>query len=291
MNWSKFEIYSQGFFDNTITQILIGAGFVFLIVILFKRIIRSFFEKTSFIEERKEQTIESMLNSLIRYVATFGLIVYVLSVFEVPVGKVLAGAGVIGIILGFGAQSLIKDLLAGIFLLYEKQLHKGDWIKVNNSFQGIVEDVGLRFLKVRKWAGELVTISNGQVQTIENFNIDKMRVIESVTTSFYEDPKKVFQTLEEAVARLNSELDLFLKKDPLGKVIEQYQVYGMSSLNDQFQGYQYTVTGLCNDEIYWTAAKETRRIIAETLYKNNIQMAEQRVEVKQSISRSSSNEI
>jgi small-conductance mechanosensitive channel len=283
INWIKIEEMILLFFKHPLAQIFIGALLVFVLVTVFRRIIRSFFDRTNFMEDRKERTLESMLNSLVRYVATFGLIVYILSVFHIPVGKMLAGAGVIGIIVGFGAQSLIKDLLAGLFLLYEKQLHKGDWVKVNNSFQGIVEDIGLRFLKIRQWSGALVTISNGQVQTIENFNIEEMRVIESITVSFYEDPKRVFEVLELAVIRLNKELDGFLKKDPLEKVIDPFKVYGMSSLNHQFHGYQYTVTGLCNDLVYWTAAKETRRIIAETLYENQVQMAEQRVDLKQEI--------
>ena len=69
----------------------------------------------------------------------------------------MAGAGIVGVIVGFGAQSLIKDILAGIFLIYEKQLHKGDFITVNNTFNGAVEEVSLRYLKVREWSGKLLT--------------------------------------------------------------------------------------------------------------------------------------
>lgn len=280
INFDKLMDYVGTFFNHPVSKIVIGAVVLFFLIIVMKRVIRSFFNRTDFIEERKEQTLESMFNSLLKYVATFGFIIYVFSVFEFPVGKVLAGAGVLGIIIGLGAQSMIKDLLAGIFLLYEKQLNKGDWVQVNNTFEGIVEDVGLRFLKVRQWAGELLTISNGQIETIENYNINEMRVVEHVTVSFYEDPKNMFRILEEASLRLNEELDDYLKKDLTGKPVEPFQLYGMSSLNNDFRGYQYTVTGLCNDLLYWTAAKETRRIIAEIMYANKIQMAEQHMEVR-----------
>ncbi|SDK34967.1 mechanosensitive ion channel family protein [Sediminibacillus albus] len=276
--WNVIDGFSKNpIIDNSFSKIIIGAIVTLLLVFILRKMIHSFFKRTDFIEEKKERTIESMLNSIIKYIATFGFIVYVLGLFDINVGSILAGAGVIGIIVGFGAQSLVKDLLAGVFLLYEKQLGKGDWIKVNNSFEGIVEDVGLRFLKVRQWSGKLATISNGQINTIENYNIEEMRVIENVSVSFYEDPKKIFAILEDTVDRLNNELEAYLKKDLAGNPVEPFQLYGMSSLNDQYRGYQYTVTGLCNDLLYFTAAKETRRILAEAMYNNNILMAEQQV--------------
>ncbi len=277
MSFQEMWGYIEGFWDSRFTQIVIGALLTFLLVVILRRIIHSFFKRTSFIEEKKEKTIESMLNSLIKYIATFGFIVYVLGQFGINAGNILAGAGVIGIIVGFGAQSLVKDLLAGMFLLYERQLEKGDWVKVNNAYEGLVEEIGLRFLKVRQWSGKLTTIGNGQIHTIENYNMEEMRVIENVSVSFYEDPKKIFALLEETVGRLNSELGDYLKKDLTGNPIEPFQLYGMSSLNDQFHGYQYTVTGLCNDLLYFTAAKETRRILAETMYEHGIMMAEQQI--------------
>ncbi|WP_052158820.1 mechanosensitive ion channel family protein [Halobacillus sp. BBL2006] len=264
--------------NSTTIKIISSAIILFIAVIVLRKAIHSFFKRTDFIEERSERTLESMFNSIISYAAIIGFIFIVLAEFT-SIGRLLAGAGVIGIIVGFGAQSLIKDFFAGLFLLYEKQLHKGDFITLNNTFHGTVEDIGLRFLKIREWSGKLLTISNGQINTIENYNFEHMRVIEKVTTNFREDPKKVFAALEEACNRLNDEKADYLKKDLKDDPIEPFQVYGMTSLNDHYRGYQYTVTGLVYDLVYWTAAKETRRVIAETMYEHHIAMAEQRVEL------------
>ncbi|UFU00017.1 mechanosensitive ion channel family protein [Radiobacillus kanasensis] len=274
------NFFDSPFFKHPVTQIAIGVIFTVILVLVLRRIIHSLFKRTDFISEKKEKTIESMVNSIVQYAATFGLIVYVLYVFDIEVGKILAGAGVLGLIIGFGAQNLVKDWLAGIFLLYEKQLQQGDWIKVNNLYSGIVEDVGLRSIKIRQWSGELLILSNGQIQTVQNYNFDKMRVIEQVTVSFYEDPRRIFSVLEDACERLNQELHEFLKKDLTGKPVEPFQIYGMTALNDQYRGYQYAVIGLCDDLVYWTAAKETRRILAETMYDHKIQMAEQHIEYR-----------
>ncbi|UOQ95754.1 mechanosensitive ion channel family protein [Halobacillus shinanisalinarum] len=266
--------------NSTTIRIIISAITLFIGVIIVRKIIRSFFSRTSFFEERKEKTLEAMINSIISYVALIGFIIVVLSEFGIDIGRILAGAGIIGIIIGFGAQSLIKDFFAGLFLLYEEQLHKGDYITLNNTHHGTVEDIGLRFIKIREWSGKLLTISNGQIHTIENYNFEYMRVIENVTTNFREDPRTVFNVLEEACERLNEELAIYLKRDLTRKTIEPFQVYGMSSLNENYHGYQYTVTGVVEDLVYWTASKETRRIIAETMYDHNIAMAEQRVQVQ-----------
>ncbi|MBH0231207.1 mechanosensitive ion channel family protein [Halobacillus sp. KCTC 3957] len=263
--------------NSATVKIAASAVLIFLGVLLLRKAIHSFFKKTDFIEERKENTLESMMNSIISYTAIITFLFIVLSEFT-SIGRLLAGAGVIGIIVGFGAQSLIKDFFAGLFLLYEKQLHKGDFITLNNTFHGTVEDIGLRFLKIREWSGKLLTISNGQINTIENYNFEHMRVIEKVTTNFHQDPRKMFDALEVACERLNEELHEYLKKDLKEEPVEPFKIYGVTSLNDDFRGYQYTVTGLVHDLVYWTAAKETRRILAETMFDHNIAMAEQRVE-------------
>ncbi|MCA0984121.1 mechanosensitive ion channel family protein [Halobacillus yeomjeoni] len=263
--------------NSATVKIAASAVLIFLGVLLLRKAIHSFFKKTDFIEERKENTLESMMNSIISYTAIITFLFIVLSEFT-SIGRLLAGAGVIGIIVGFGAQSLIKDFFAGLFLLYEKQLHKGDFITLNNTFHGTVEDIGLRFLKIREWSGKLLTISNGQINTIENYNFEHMRVIEKVTTNFHQDPRKMFDVLEIACERLNEELHEYLKKDLKEEPVEPFKIYGVTSLNDDFRGYQYTVTGLVHDLVYWTAAKETRRILAETMFDHNIAMAEQRVE-------------
>jgi moderate conductance mechanosensitive channel len=271
MEWVK-EV-----FQYKITEIILVGILAWLGVTIVNKLVHNFFQKTDFIEERKEQTIESMIRSLTRYTATLGFIFYTLSQFVDNFGKLLAGAGIVGIIVGFGAQSLIRDILAGIFLIYEKQLHKGDFVTINNTYNGTVEEIGIRVLKIREWSGKLLTISNGEVKQIQNYNFERMRVIERVVVSFRENPERVFTILEKACEQLNKELQHCLKKDVTNCIIEPFQIYGITSLNAQFRGYEYTITGLVDDQLYWTASKEARRIIAQTLYDHGVQMAEEQM--------------
>lgn len=255
-------------------SILIAAVIARVIVFIINKTVHNFFLKTHFIEERKEQTIESMVRSLTKYTVTISFIFFAISQYVSNFGRILAGAGVVGVIVGFGAQSLIKDILSGIFLIYEKQLHKGDFITINNTFNGTVVDIGLRFLKIREWSGKVLTISNGEVKQIHNFNIDQMRVIERVVVSYRENPERVFEILEIACEKMNEVHKPCLKLDHSNYAIEPFKVYGMTTINSGYRGIEYTVTGLVDDAYYWDAAKGARRIIAQTLFDYEIKLAE-----------------
>lgn len=264
-----------------LTSIIVAIIIAWLGVFIVNKLVQNFFQRTNFIEERKEQTIQSMIRSLTKYTATLSIIFFAISQYVEHFGRVLAGAGVIGVIVGFGAQSLIKDILAGTFLIYEKQLHKGDFITVNNTFNGTVEDIGLRYLKVREWSGRLLTISNGEIKQIHNYNIHRMRVIERVVVSYRENPEMIFGILEKACEKINEVNEDCLKLDGDNCPIEPFQVYGMTSINASFRGIEYTITGLVDDVDYWDAGKEARRIIAQTLYDHDIRLAEDTMLVKQ----------
>jgi moderate conductance mechanosensitive channel len=257
-----------------LTGILIAAVIARVIVFIINKSVHNFFLKTHFIEERKEQTIESMIRSLTKYTATISFIFFAISQYVSNFGRILAGAGVVGVVVGFGAQSLIKDILSGIFLIYEKQLHKGDFITINNTFNGTVVDIGLRFLKIREWSGKVLTISNGEVKQIHNFNIEQMRVIERVVVSYRENPERVFEILEIACEKINEVHQPCLKFDHFNCAVEPFKVYGMTTINSGYRGIEYTITGLVDDAFYWDAAKGARRIIAQTLFDFEIKLAE-----------------
>lgn len=269
------------FHKYKLTSIILAALVAWLCVYIINKLVHDFFKRTHFIEERKEQTIESMIRSLTKYTATLTFIFFAISQYVNHFGRVLAGAGVVGVIVGFGAQSLIKDILSGIFLIYEKQLHKGDFITINNTFNGTVEEIGLRFIKLREWSGKLLTISNGEIKQIHNYNINQMRVIERVVISYRENPEKVIEVLELACKMINEVNKPCMKLDATECIVEPFKVYGMTTLNASFRGIEYTITGLVDDAFYWDAAKQARKIIAQTLYDHEIKLAEDTMLLKQ----------
>jgi small-conductance mechanosensitive channel len=279
MSLKQINDLLQTILENNITQLLIGGFVIFIVAVFLQRVVRSVLSRTTLMDGKESDTIISLLQSVIKYIAVLGFLFFALSVFGLDVGSMLAGAGVLGIIIGFGAQSLVQDLLAGLFIVYEKQLQKGDWVIVNEKHEGVVEEVGFRVLKIRNWSATIISINNGQVTSVENFNKSKMRVLERVTVSYYEDPTKVLHILEDVCAEINHELRDYLKQNISGQPVEPFSVLGVDSVNDQHQGYRYIISGLVGDLNYFGNARTVRTIIAKHMYKNQIRMPHQAIHI------------
>lgn len=268
VNWKEYLI------DVAITIVAVY-GFMWL----FNRVLHIVLAKISFVGDKKASTIESVLKTSLSFIAFLVVVVALLQPF-VDLTKLMAGAGVLGVVIGFGAQSLIKDILTGFFFLFENQFQKGDVVTINQKYTGTVEEVGFRALKVRDWGGRLLTISNGEIKEILNGNVEKRRIVEPVVASYYEDPKKVVKVLEEACVELNVLFNDHLIIDFEGVPEEVFQVRGISNLNSMHHGYEYTVIGLVKDDEYFDIMYRARELIAHALYENKIQMADQKVRVE-----------
>ena len=141
---SKFSDFN---WVSYVVDILIVSVIVWLFLTIFNYSINKFIKsplfhsKMNIFNDKKVLTLVSMVRTLSKFIGFLIIVIYALTPF-IDLSKILAGAGVLGIILGFGAQSLIKDILTGFFFLFENQLHKGDFVKINNKYMGTVEEVG-----------------------------------------------------------------------------------------------------------------------------------------------------
>ena len=119
------------------------------------------------LDEARRRTLQPLLESLARYVVYFIALVMILRRLNVDTTAILASAGAIGVALGLGAQSLIRDLLAGIFLISEDLVHVGDVITFD-THTGTVERISVRATQIRTADGELWTIPNGRLEVFGN---------------------------------------------------------------------------------------------------------------------------
>ncbi len=119
---------------------------------------------------------------------------------------IFASAGVIGVIIGFGAQSLIKDVLNGVFILFENQYVIGDTIKVGDIV-GTVEDITLRITSIRDIEGHLHYIPNGEIKTVSNHSRQWSRVILDIGVPYDEDLKKSFSLLNEISKEISEDVN------------------------------------------------------------------------------------
>ena len=138
---------------------------------------------------RRARTILPLVNSLLKYVILFIALIMVLHELGVDYSAILAGAGIVGIAVGFGAQSLVKDIISGFFLLFEDTISVGDVILIGNE-SGVVESIGLRTTQFREFSGLLRVIPNGELTRFGNYNRGFMRALVNVNLAYEQDAEK-----------------------------------------------------------------------------------------------------
>ena len=153
------------------------------------------------LDKRRQRvlTTADLLGSVARYVIWTITGVTVLSIVGFDIRALLAGAGIAGLAIGFGAQTLVKDVISGFFLLFDDTLGNGDLIRIGDDV-GEVEYVGLRLIKVRKFDGELLMVPAGELRTFGNKSIGYARAIVPVGLSYEQDAGVALAVLED-VAR------------------------------------------------------------------------------------------
>lgn len=143
------------------------------------------------------RTLVPMLESVLRYVFYFTGLVMVLDRLHFNVAALLASAGIVGVAIGFGAQYLIRDVIAGFFLLFEGLIQVGDVVRVGDVI-GEVERLSLRTTQIRQYSGELVTIPNGEIQRLGNRNRGFMRALVVIPLSYEADVTRAMTVMLRA---------------------------------------------------------------------------------------------
>ena len=138
---------------------------------------------------RRAATYINVVRSIIGYVIFFFVLVLILRVFGVNYTAILAGAGVMGLAVGFGAQTLIRDFISGFFLLLEDLIRVGDYVTVGD-IEGTVEVVGMRVSKVRAFDGTLHVVPNGELTRFGNRSRGYMRAIVVLDLAYEQDAGK-----------------------------------------------------------------------------------------------------
>lgn len=144
---------------------------------------------------KRAETLGNLLRSIAGYAVWVIAGIMVLSEVGLDIGALLATAGIAGLAIGFGAQALVKDVIGGIFLLFDDVIHVGDLVTIGNH-TGTVEEVGVRLIKIRKFDGELVMIPAGEIRTFGNKSMQWARAIVSIGLSYNQDVDAILPILQ-----------------------------------------------------------------------------------------------
>ncbi|WP_263786728.1 mechanosensitive ion channel family protein [Salinibacter grassmerensis] len=147
-------------------------------------------------KRQRAVTLGNLLQSTAGYVVWAVAGIMVLSEVGLDIGALIATAGIAGLAVGFGAQTLVKDVIGGIFLLFDDILHVGDLVTISGH-TGTVETIGVRLIKLRKFDGELVMIPAGEVRIFGNKSVEWARAIVPVGLSYGQDVDAILPVMEQ----------------------------------------------------------------------------------------------
>ncbi|MDP4161504.1 MAG: mechanosensitive ion channel family protein [Bacillota bacterium] len=210
-------------FQNENTWVGIGEGLVKIMAIIIlsnlvikigKITIHNMFKLRSRsplrVSERREATMEKLLDNILSYVVYFASFMMILSTLTIDVKPLLAGAGILGLAVGFGAQNLVKDIITGFFIIFEDQFSVGDHIRVG-QFEGNVESIGLRTTKIKNWTGELHILPNGSINQVTNFSLNNSVSVVDVGIAYEEDIDKAEKVIQELLVKLPQQYEDLIK--------------------------------------------------------------------------------
>lgn len=211
-------------------------------------------------DEKKINTLTAVLKNIIKYVFYFIGIVMILDMFNINTSSIIATAGIGGLAIGFGAQSLVKDVITGFFILFEDQFSVGDYVKIG-EYEGVVEELGVRVTKVRSFSGELHIIPNSNIQTVTNRTRGNMRALVVITVAYEENIDKVSKVLDEVCQEL---------KENNKNIVEGPTLIGISNLGEY--GIDFTIVARTNPMEQWGVEREIRKKVKEAFDRENIEI-------------------
>lgn len=237
----------------------------YLVIFIGKKVITRIFTlklKTPINQtERRQKTIIKLLHSTLSYLVYFSAIIAILSAVNINIAGLLAGAGIAGLAIGFGAQSLVKDIITGFFIILEDQFGVGDYIRLNTA-EGTVTEIGLRTTKILGPTGEQFIIPNGQILDVVNFSVNNSKAIIDMQVGIDADIEKVEKLLTEYLKTLPKKHE---------ELVDVPSFLGVQNV----VGTEVTIRIIAETKPlqHYGVARVIRRDVKEILDKNGIPMA------------------
>lgn len=207
--------------------------------------------------QKRIDTLSALFKSIIKYGIYFVIIVLILENFNISIKTILAVAGIGGLAIGFGAQSLIRDVIAGLFLIIEDQISVGDFVTIDGR-SGVVKEMGIKTIKILDFNGSVHIIPNGTIGAITNWSRNNSKAIVDVKLN-------IRMNYDEAVNKLQrvfSEVEQGFKDD----LISPPTVMGIVDTN----WIEYTIRIVAETKPlkHWEIERYMRKLIIERLFLN-----------------------
>ena len=248
-----------------VTRLLLAALAIFIgciVIRIGRRMITRLVRRRRGTDKSDQQvdTLRSLIISVFNYIFYFIIITVVLGIFGVNVASLIAVAGVGGVAIGFGAQTLIKDVISGVFLWLEGSMTVGDIVEIN-GLSGEVEAIAIRTTSVRNANGNLYVIPNGDIRTVINMSRAYKKAIVDIRCPYEEPQEKLTRVLTEEMEKAGREVE---------GLTEQPEVLGILSFDPDAVVIRLAVQ--CPVKVNWRIERELRRRVKDRFDKEGIQM-------------------
>ena len=269
------QSWSINTFDILMSEVVISfLGSVLLVIVilalafLFWEIINLAIDKTlSSVSKNNTGARIKTLLPLARNAALIVLVlvtsIIILSEFGINVAPILAGAGVLGLAIGFGAQTLVKDIITGAFIIFENTLTVGDVVELAGH-SGVVEEITIRTISLRDLSGTVHTVPFSSVDTIINMTRDYAYVVSEIGIAYKEDTDHVITLIKETYE------NLLKKPDMKTNIVGDLEIMGLERFDDSAVIIRLRIKTSPGNQ--WSVKREFNRLLKYTFDKNNIEM-------------------
>ena len=275
MNWEEqFREFMNTHFDSIIENIVTRGPRILLILILMGIILKvarvisnrlfGLLQRNRDIEFQKRA---DTLRSITWYVLSITVItvssIMILKEFGIDIGPILAAAGIVGVAVGFGAQTLVQDIISGFFILIEDQIRVGDVVEISGK-GGLVERITLRMIVLRDLAGNVHFIRNGNIDTITNMTKEYSRYVFDIGVAYREDVDEVIEVIKL--------VDEDLRNDPEYGVdiLEPMEILGLDKFGDSALIIKARTKTVPIQQ--WRVAREFNRRLKKAFDERNIEI-------------------
>lgn len=239
-----------------------------LILNILRRLINKLLDgkavQKSSLNQNKVNTISSAIYSVVRVVIIFIAITLILDVFGINTSTLIATAGVGGVAIALGTQTVIEDFIKGILIIVDDKIRVGEWIKVA-GIEGEVEDIDFRVTKVRDFNGSLHIIPNSQITSVQNFNRGEM-IADTTFSVSYDTPLDEIKEMVNGISK-----KLLDKEENKGLFIERFKIFEINSL--EAFSYKVRITATVKDGEQWQIGRQAREMIKYEMEKRKIKSA------------------
>ena len=175
--------------------------------------------------EKRLDTLLGILHSIVKVIIWLMIGMLFLRKVGIDIAPIIAGAGIVGLAVGFGAQELVRDFISGFFMLLENQIREGD-VAIVNGTGGLVEHVGMRTIVLRDLSGVVHVFQNGKVNTLANMTKNWSGIVFDIGVAYKEDTDKVVEVIQQVAEELRAEPDFN------NKILEPIEIFGVDGFGD-----------------------------------------------------------